>query len=179
MLSLILYGALAVVVAAVVVSVLVVVLPDDTVSVAERDRVPAGLPTSGDVDAHDVDRVRLPVVVRGYRMVDTDAVLDRLSAEIDRRDQEIAALRASSVAPEASSVVAGERPDALSPAESPAESLAESLAGSRAGSLADPAAINALPVDPPPGHLPPVDLSPANQHPVGEQPWSPPPSPPA
>lgn len=161
MLSLILYGALAVVVAAVVVSVLVVVLPDDSVSVAARDRVPAGLPPSGDVDAHDVDQVRLPVVVRGYRMVDTDAVLDRLSAEIDRRDQEIAALRASSVAPQASSVVAGEQPDALYPAES----------------LADPPPADAPPVDPPPVDPAPVDLPPANQHPVGEQPWSPPPSP--
>lgn len=150
MLSLILYGALAVVVAVVVVSVLVVVLPDDTVSVAARDRVPAGLPASGEVDAHDVDKVRLPVVVRGYRMVDTDAVLDRLSAEIDRRDQEIAALRAAGVAPDQGGVV---------------------------GQPAAPISADPAPIVPPPAQPPPADLRPADDHPSGEQPWPPPPLP--
>lgn len=100
MLSLILYGALALVVAAVVVSILVVVLPDDTVAVAARDRIPAGLPASGQLGAQDVNRLRLPVGLRGYRMADTDAVLDRLSIEIERRDQEIAQLRSGDPAPE-------------------------------------------------------------------------------
>ncbi len=169
MLSLILYAALAVVVAAVLVSVLVVVLPDDTVSAAARDRVPAGLPASGDVGPHDVDKVRLPVVVRGYRMVDTDAVLDRLSAEIDRRDEEIAALRAAKVAPEASSVVAGGNgvaPEAISVA---VNGQPEPL------SVADPTRDS--PLGPLPADSPPADLPQANQHPAGEQPWPPPPSP--
>lgn len=93
MLSLVVYSALALIVAAIVVAVLVVVLPDDTVSPALRDVVPAGLPAGADIGADDVNRLRLPVGVRGYRMSDTDAVLDRLSAELERRDHEIAALR--------------------------------------------------------------------------------------
>ena len=90
MVSLILYAALALIVAVVVVSVLVVVLPDDTVSVAPRDRVPTGLPRRGELASRDVNALRLPVGLRGYRMADTDAVLDRLSAELERRDEQIA-----------------------------------------------------------------------------------------
>jgi hypothetical protein len=93
MISLILYGGLALVVAAVVVAILVVVLPDDTVAVAARDAAPTGLPSAASISAQDINQLRLPVGLRGYRMVDTDAVLDRLSAEIDRRDQEITRLR--------------------------------------------------------------------------------------
>lgn len=93
MISLILYGGLALVVAAAVVAILVVVLPDDTVAVATRDAAPTGLPPASSISAQDINQLRLPVGLRGYRMVDTDAVLDRLSAEIDRRDQEITRLR--------------------------------------------------------------------------------------
>lgn len=43
----------------------------------------------------DIDAVRLPVAVRGYRMLDVDEVLDRLGAELAERDARIAELESS------------------------------------------------------------------------------------
>ncbi len=93
MLALIGYGLLGIVVAVGVVALLVLVLPSDHLGAAPRDVVPAGLPSRPEIDGDDVARVRLPVTLRGYRMVDTDAVLDRLALELERRDQEINDLR--------------------------------------------------------------------------------------
>jgi len=90
---LVVYGFLALVVAAAIVGLLIFLLPDDTLAPVARDTVPAGLPPRSEIGADDVTRLRLPVTLRGYRMVDTDAVLDRLGAEIERRDREIARLR--------------------------------------------------------------------------------------
>ena len=42
--------------------------------------------------------LRLPIVLRGYRMDDVDAVLDRLSRELAERDTEIKRLRAAASA---------------------------------------------------------------------------------
>lgn len=42
----------------------------------------------------DVDRIRFSLGLRGYRMEQVDAVLDRLRAELARRDDEIALLAA-------------------------------------------------------------------------------------
>lgn len=47
----------------------------------------------GDVSPQDVEAVRFAVGLRGYRMDQVDEVLDRLAAEIARRDAEIARLR--------------------------------------------------------------------------------------
>ncbi len=93
MLSLIIYGVLGIAVAVGVVALLVLILPNDHLAVAPRDAVPVGLPSQPELGAHDVAGVRLPVTLRGYRMVDTDAVLDRLAFELERRDEEIAELR--------------------------------------------------------------------------------------
>ena len=93
MLALILYGLLGIVVAVGVVALLVLVLPGDHLAPAPRDIVPAGLPARPEIGGDDVARVRLPVTLRGYRMVDTDAVLDRLALELERRDREIDDLR--------------------------------------------------------------------------------------
>jgi hypothetical protein len=41
----------------------------------------------------DLDRVRIPVSLRGYRFAETDDLIDRLAAEIVVRDEEIARLR--------------------------------------------------------------------------------------
>ena len=41
--------------------------------------VPAGRPLRGD----DLRRLRLPVALRGYRMAEVDALLDRLARELD------------------------------------------------------------------------------------------------
>jgi DivIVA domain-containing protein len=53
---------------------------------------PWGLP-EGAVRANDLDRVRFAPALRGYRMDQVDATLDRLAGELARRDTEIARLR--------------------------------------------------------------------------------------
>lgn len=60
-------------------------------------REPAGDPRpltdhSGPIGAADLETVRFPVVLRGYRMDAVDAVLDRLAGEIAARDARIAEL---------------------------------------------------------------------------------------
>jgi DivIVA domain-containing protein len=45
------------------------------------------------VSAEDIDRVRFSVGFRGYRMDEVDEVLDRLSAELGARNEEIRELR--------------------------------------------------------------------------------------
>lgn len=124
MTTVIIYGIIAVAVAIVIVAVLVTVLPDDHLSHPERDVVPTGLPAGRQIGADDLARVRLPVAARGYRMVDTDAVLDRLTSELERRDHEIAALRLAMAAPPATSA-----------------------SGTAAAPAADPAAVPAIPAD--------------------------------
>lgn len=51
-----------------------------------------GLP-EGPVLASDVDAVRFSLGLRGYRMDEVDAVLDRLRDEIRERDEELTAWR--------------------------------------------------------------------------------------
>ncbi|MFF2808916.1 DivIVA domain-containing protein [Streptomyces sp. NPDC058000] len=64
-----------------------------------RDAEPAGLhdplPQDRPLARADVEAVRLPVTVRGYRMDDVDDVLDRLGAELAERDARIAELEAA------------------------------------------------------------------------------------
>ncbi len=48
--------------------------------------VPVSLPQGRVLSADDVDKVRLPVAFRGYRMAEVDALLDRLSEELAVRD---------------------------------------------------------------------------------------------
>ncbi|WP_412126599.1 DivIVA domain-containing protein [Streptomyces xinghaiensis] len=83
--------ALVVVVAAVT---LAVVGGDDGAALpdAEPDRLADPLPLSRPVSRADVETVRFPVAVRGYRMTDVDDVLDRLAAELAERDARIAEL---------------------------------------------------------------------------------------
>ena len=52
----------------------------------------AGLP-QGPVHSGDIDRVRLDLAFRGYRMDQVDAVLTRLGQELAARDHEIDRLR--------------------------------------------------------------------------------------
>ncbi|MQA06163.1 MAG: DivIVA domain-containing protein [Streptosporangiales bacterium] len=58
----------------------------------EPDRPPVRLPEDRLVDAVDVNRLRLPLAFRGYRMDEVDRVLDRLAGEIAERDRQIDAL---------------------------------------------------------------------------------------
>lgn len=51
---------------------------------AQDDRPDVLVPADRPLGAEDLRRVRFPVVVRGYRMADVDALLARLAAEADR-----------------------------------------------------------------------------------------------
>lgn len=55
---------------------------------AEPDRLVVALPADRPLGAEDLRRVRFPLALRGYRMADVDALLDRLA-----REREVAAER--------------------------------------------------------------------------------------
>ncbi|MGA4540203.1 DivIVA domain-containing protein [Uniformispora flossi] len=59
-------------------------LPD-----AYQDRPDLSWTPDKPLTVEDVDRVRFPVVLRGYRMSEVDYTLDRLSAELSARDARI------------------------------------------------------------------------------------------
>ncbi len=61
----------------------------DGLAEQELDDVVVGLPEDRQLVAADVDSVRLPLALRGYRMSDVDEVLDRLAAELAVRDATI------------------------------------------------------------------------------------------
>ncbi|MFC8714370.1 MULTISPECIES: DivIVA domain-containing protein [unclassified Streptomyces] len=86
--------ALAVVVAAVTLAVVggggTGPLPE-----AVPDRLHDPLPEDRPVGPADVEQLRLPLAVRGYRMADVDDALDRLGAEIAERDARIADLESA------------------------------------------------------------------------------------
>lgn len=89
------------------------------------DTIPLALPDGRAMSAVDVDALRLPVALRGYRMAETDEALDRLARELTERDEQIEALRAEL----AQQSLAGEQPaepehgspgpEATAPGESP------------------------------------------------------------
>ncbi|MHA6762737.1 DivIVA domain-containing protein [Streptacidiphilus sp. PAMC 29251] len=65
-------------------------LPD-----VERDRLAARLPLDRPAGRSDVDSLRFPMALRGYRMDAVDDVLDRLGAELTHRDVRVAELEAA------------------------------------------------------------------------------------
>ncbi len=75
------------------------------------DGTPVELPDDRPVRGEDVRGLRLPVVLRGYRMAEVDWVLDQLATQLDDRDREIAGLRAMAVARPASATLDTDRPD--------------------------------------------------------------------
>lgn len=95
MLHLLLYGLLAIVVAGGLFFLAARFLPSgEQIAPAVRDQPPWALPD--DLSGADVDAVRLPVALRGYRFAETDLLLDRLAEELRARDAEIARLRQAS-----------------------------------------------------------------------------------
>jgi len=84
--------ALVVVVAAVAMAVLG---DGGALKDSDPDRIQDRLPPDRPLLRSDIDTVRLPVAVRGYRMLDVDEVLDRLGAELAERDARIAELETS------------------------------------------------------------------------------------
>lgn len=62
------------------------------------------LPETRPVGRSDVEALRLPVSVRGYRMGDVDDVLSRLGAELAERDARIAELESALAGAQATAV---------------------------------------------------------------------------
>lgn len=62
---------------------------------AERDRLSVRLPLDRPLVRSDVDTLRFPMALRGYRMDEVDDVLDRLGAELALRDGRVAELDAA------------------------------------------------------------------------------------
>ncbi|MEU0372506.1 DivIVA domain-containing protein [Streptomyces sp. NPDC006283] len=62
------------------------------------------LPSDRPVGRADIDALRLPVGVRGYRMDDVDDVLGRLGAELAERDARIAELESALAGAQATAV---------------------------------------------------------------------------
>jgi hypothetical protein len=87
------YLLLALVVAALLFYGMVALLPGGLSLTPQRDNRPFELPADRRMVRADLDRVRIPVGVRGYRFAETDDLIDRLAAEIVVRDEEIARLR--------------------------------------------------------------------------------------
>lgn len=58
------------------------------------ERLAPDLPADRPLVRSDLDALRLPLGVRGYRMEEVDDVLDRLGAELSERDARIAELEA-------------------------------------------------------------------------------------
>ncbi|MEV7428235.1 DivIVA domain-containing protein [Nocardioides sp. NPDC092400] len=52
----------------------------------EHDRLRVDVPEDRPLSAADMRRVRFPLALRGYRMQDVDALLDRLAREQDARE---------------------------------------------------------------------------------------------
>jgi DivIVA domain-containing protein len=66
----------------------------ETQPTAELDQSPVELPDGRPVIGDDVRALRISVAVRGYRMTEVDWLLDQFAVALDRRDDELAILRA-------------------------------------------------------------------------------------
>ncbi len=79
------------------------------------ERLTDPLPATRPVGRADVEALRLPVAVRGYRMTDVDEALDRLGAELAERDARIVELESALAGAQAAAASAPgllERPEA-------------------------------------------------------------------
>ncbi|MBD2833699.1 DivIVA domain-containing protein [Streptomyces sp. NPDC053741] len=81
----------------------------------EPERLTDPLPANRPVGRADVEAMRLPMAVRGYRMTDVDEALGRLGAELAERDAHIAELESALAGAQATAVNGGpdlfKRPD--------------------------------------------------------------------
>jgi DivIVA domain-containing protein len=124
-LHLVLYALLAIIVAVGLFLLASRFLPaGEQIAPPLRDEPPWELPAERGLRPEDVDEVRLPVALRGYRFAETDLLLDRLAAELRARDAEIEQLRGGSAAP----VAVADPPEADAadePADIPSEPSSE------------------------------------------------------
>ncbi|GAA2155448.1 hypothetical protein GCM10009844_42560 [Nocardioides koreensis] len=51
------------------------------------DRPDASVPAGGPLRADDLRRIRFSIALRGYRMSEVDALLDRLSSQLEQQDE--------------------------------------------------------------------------------------------
>ncbi|MEV6264532.1 DivIVA domain-containing protein [Streptomyces sp. NPDC051784] len=70
----------------------------------EPERLTDPLPAGRPVGRADVEAMRLPMAVRGYRMADVDEALGRLGAELAERDAHIAELESALAGAQATAV---------------------------------------------------------------------------
>ena len=92
--SVVLYGVLAVVVVLVLFFLFARFLPaGEQIAPAVRDNPIWLADADAAITVDDVESLRLPVALRGYRFAETDQLLDRLAAELRKRDDEIARLK--------------------------------------------------------------------------------------
>ncbi|MFI0910035.1 DivIVA domain-containing protein [Streptomyces abikoensis] len=71
---------------------------------AVHDRMAWPLPAARPLGRADVEELRLPLALRGYRMAETDDALDRLGAELAERDARIAELEAALAGAQAAAI---------------------------------------------------------------------------
>jgi hypothetical protein len=94
MLTLVLFGLLAILVAGALFLLAAYLLPaGEQIAPPIRDEPLWDLPSEKRLASGDVLGVRLPVALRGYRFAETDLLLDRLADELRERDDEIARLK--------------------------------------------------------------------------------------
>ncbi|MGW1812558.1 DivIVA domain-containing protein [Streptomyces sp. NPDC002125] len=70
----------------------------------EPERLTDPLPANRPLGRADIEAMRLPMAVRGYRMADVDEALDRLAAELAERDAHIAELESALAGAQATAV---------------------------------------------------------------------------
>jgi hypothetical protein len=146
-LHLVWYGLLAILLAAGLFALAARFLPaGEQIAPPLRDEPPWELPPDRSLHPEEIDAVRLPVALRGYRFAETDLLLDRLAAELRVRDAEIAQLRGAAPA------TAEQPPVEIAPV--PAETSVETTPGY------EPLPFDA-PYGPPPALPLPVDGAPA------------------
>jgi len=96
------YGAIAVVVVVVLFLLAAKFLPaGEQIAPPLSDHPLWRLPADEQITAEQIQAVRLPVALRGYRFAEVDQLLDVVSAQVRERDEEIARLKGVRAAPDA------------------------------------------------------------------------------
>jgi DivIVA domain-containing protein len=122
---------------------------DDAMVDVYDDRPDATLPTGRPLTAEDLEAVRISTAVRGYRMDEVDALLDRLAADLRARqglDDAPDAVHGASVVEQRRSP--GERPPG--PFTAPRHAAAPLAAAPLEAAPLEPAPLEAAPSEPAP-----------------------------